>query len=93
MIGGIIIAALGLVLLPLPGPGSIVLAVGLMLIASESLTIARLLDWADQKRFDLIGKARRYCKRLGRLSCFLLGACVGACLTAGAWVSWLWLTS
>jgi hypothetical protein len=44
---GLILLALGLVLLVLPGPGLLVAAIGAALIAGESLTIARLLDRVD----------------------------------------------
>lgn len=44
---GLILLALGLVLLVLPGPGLLVAAIGATLIAGESLTVARLLDRVD----------------------------------------------
>jgi hypothetical protein len=44
---GMILLALGLVLLVLPGPGLLVAAIGATLIAGESLTVARLLDRLD----------------------------------------------
>jgi hypothetical protein len=34
----------GLVALPLPGPGTVVMAAGLALLAQESLTVAKLCD-------------------------------------------------
>jgi hypothetical protein len=34
----------GIVALPLPGPGTVVIAVGLALLAQESLTVAKLCD-------------------------------------------------
>ncbi len=92
MISGIVIALIGLVLLPLPGPGSVVLAGGLILLAAESLTMARLLDWADKKRASLMSTVRRICKRLGSLRCCLLGVCVGVLLLAGGIALWHWLT-
>jgi len=44
---GLILLALGLVLLVLPGPRLLVAAIGATLIAGESLTVARLLDRVD----------------------------------------------
>lgn len=93
MIGGIVIAVAGLALLPLPGPGSIVLAAGLMLVAQESITMARLLDFLDKKRARLMSRARSTCKRWGKAKCALLGACAGALLTAGGIALWLWIES
>lgn len=39
----------GIVLLPLPGPGLLVLAAGALLIAEESHSTARALDWLESK--------------------------------------------
>ena len=45
--GGLILLALGLIMLVLPGPGLLVAAIGLALIAGESMWVARLLDRLD----------------------------------------------
>lgn len=92
MIIGIVIALLGLVLLPLPGPGSIVLAVGLMMTAAESMTMARALDWADKKRASLVSRLRRIGKRLGPLKCVVLGLGLGVLLLGGGLAVWHWLS-
>ena len=42
--GGVLIVLIGIVLLPLPGPGMIVVAVGALLMAKGSRTVARMLD-------------------------------------------------
>lgn len=44
---GLLLIALGVILLVLPGPGLLIGALGALLIAGESLVIARLLDRAD----------------------------------------------
>jgi hypothetical protein len=44
---GLILLALGMIMLVLPGPGLLVAAIGAALIAGESLTVARLLDRVD----------------------------------------------
>jgi len=44
---GLILLALGLVMVVLPGPGLLVAAIGAVLIAGESLWAARLLDRID----------------------------------------------
>ena len=44
---GLLLIAVGLVLLVLPGPGLLVAAMGAVLLAGESLTVARLLDALD----------------------------------------------
>ncbi len=45
---GVIIALAGVIMLVLPGPGLVALVIGAVLIAEESLLVARALD-----RFDL----------------------------------------
>jgi hypothetical protein len=44
---GLLLIALGVILLVLPGPGLLIGALGALLIAGESLVVARLLDRAD----------------------------------------------
>ncbi len=44
---GLLLFALGLAMLVLPGPGVIVATLGAALIAGESLLVARWLDRAD----------------------------------------------
>jgi uncharacterized protein (TIGR02611 family) len=45
--GGILVIAAGVILLPAPGPGLLVIAVGASMVAEESLTAARILDLAE----------------------------------------------
>jgi hypothetical protein len=45
--GGLILLALGIVMLVTPGPGLIVAAIGAALIAGESLVAAKILDRID----------------------------------------------
>lgn len=45
--GGIALSVLGLVLVPAPGPGWLIVATGFTLLASESLVLARFLDWTE----------------------------------------------
>src|SRR3954464_12933828 len=43
----IAITLIGLVLMPAPGPGMVVVAFGLVMLARESMMVARLLDAAE----------------------------------------------
>ena len=45
---GLLIAA-GIVLLVIPGPGSVLIVLGAALLAEESLSIARGLDWTEMR--------------------------------------------
>ena len=44
---GLAITALGLFFIPMPGPGSVIIFVGLGLIGSEFEPFARFLDWLE----------------------------------------------
>jgi Putative transmembrane protein (PGPGW) len=49
----------GVVLLVIPGPGTVVIAVGAALLAEESLTVARYLDRLEVWGRRIIGRLRR----------------------------------
>jgi uncharacterized protein (TIGR02611 family) len=55
---GILVILLGLVALPAPGPGTLVIAGGAALIAREFLWMARLLDSAEVKIRGWLGRLR-----------------------------------
>lgn len=60
---GFAIAAAGIVLLPAPGPGMLVVALGLGLLAREFLAVARALDWLEPRLRRAIAGAARLWKR------------------------------
>lgn len=52
---GTLVVVVGIILLPAPGPGTLVVAAGAALIAGESTTVARLLDRGEcwlRRRFE-----------------------------------------
>ena len=51
---GILIVVVGVLLAPIPGPGGIIAFVGLALIGSEFLPIARALDWGELRIRGLV---------------------------------------
>ena len=57
---GVLIALFGLVMLPAPGPGMIVVLIGASFIAEESRVAARALDWIEVH-------ARRALRRASRI--------------------------
>jgi hypothetical protein len=61
--GGILICLAGIFFLAVPGPGLLILAVGLALIAQESAWLARLLDRAEIRLRKLL--KRFSCKARG----------------------------
>ena len=46
---GVTLMLLGVIFLPLPGPGLLIIAAGALLVAEESLGAARALDWLELK--------------------------------------------
>ncbi len=60
---GVVVVAVGIVLLPLPGPGWLVIFAGLSLLATEYDWARRLLSWARSKVGALAAKAKRKASR------------------------------
>ncbi|MBK7543640.1 MAG: hypothetical protein IPP10_18085 [Candidatus Competibacteraceae bacterium] len=60
---GILIMGLGVVMLVAPGPGIVVLIIGAMLVAQESLAAARFMDWADLRLRRLLIRGLRVWRR------------------------------
>jgi hypothetical protein len=88
---GVVGTVAGVALLPLPGPGSIVLVAGLAFLSSESLTMARFLDVMDKRRDIIMSKLRRIWRSSRKAKCLLIaGATLLVLLAAGVAV-WLWL--
>lgn len=48
IVAGLVVTIVGLVMLPAPGPGMLVVLLGLVLLAHESLIVARGLDAAER---------------------------------------------
>jgi uncharacterized protein (TIGR02611 family) len=49
IVGGFLVVVGGLVAVPGPGPGWLIILLGLGMVAGESLFFARLLDWVEVK--------------------------------------------
>lgn len=56
--GGIAIVAVGIVLLPAPGPGWLVIFLGAGLLAQESMVIARTLDAVELRIRRMVSQIR-----------------------------------
>jgi uncharacterized protein (TIGR02611 family) len=80
---GLIIMALGLVLMPAPGPGMVVLLFGAAIAAQESLRIARLMDWTEVRARRVVKSVVNWWRRRS-LSCKVLLALAALGLTASA---------
>jgi hypothetical protein len=58
IVGGLALIAVGLVMLVAPGPGTLVLAAGVAILAQESLLVARALDWTELRLRRLFARRK-----------------------------------
>lgn len=90
--GGVLLTLVGIFFLAVPGPGLLVIAIGLILIASESITMARFLDWLEVKVRALIDRLINFWRRSStgqRVAVSCLGVLVaGAAAAAAAALFW-----
>lgn len=61
---GALTCVIGVVLMPLPGPGWLITIAGLSLIARESSKVARLMDWCELRMWRAL---RWWFRRRGKL--------------------------
>ena len=55
---GIVLALVGFFFMLVPGPGLLIAVPGLALVAGESLTVAKMLDWLEKTLRPLFEKAK-----------------------------------
>lgn len=85
---GFAIVAAGIVLLPAPGPGVLVVALGLGLLAREFLIVARALDWLEPKLRKVMAAGRRLWARsspLGRAALVLAAVVIAGGAALGGY--------
>ena len=56
---GIVLILAGIVFLPLPGPGMLIIAAGALMMAEESQATARALDWMELRVRSVFSSPRR----------------------------------
>jgi|SRR5262245_59927925 len=85
-IGGFLVVLVGIIMIPLPGPGLLVVAVGLAILALEFAWAEQLLEKTVDRLSEASEKVRR-ASRLEQALVVLLGAVVvaGALSAAYAW--------
>jgi uncharacterized protein (TIGR02611 family) len=79
VLAGFVVVLAGLAMIPLPGPGLLVTAAGLALLALEFVWAERVLE----RTIDHMGKATDRVKRTGRAQRLILGL-LGALVVAAA---------
>lgn len=88
--GGLVLTAVGLFMLPAPGPGLPILLVGATMVAGESYAVAAALDWMELWLRKLITRARTRWKRAGFAARTLLVA-AALLLTASMGFALYWV--
>jgi hypothetical protein len=86
---GLILSAAGIFFMAVPGPGTVILAIGLVFIARESLTMARFLDWAETKIrpvYLALQKRWKKCSPPVRWTLLLLGSCAGVAVAVAGYM-------
>lgn len=58
LVVGTLVIVVGIILLPAPGPGMLIIAAGAALIAGESATFARLLDRGERWVRHALGRRK-----------------------------------
>lgn len=84
-VAGFVVIGVGVVLLPLPGPGWLIIFLGLGLLATEYEWSRQLLAYAKERvgrRTDWVGEQSIFVRALVALGCLAL---VGAVLAAVLW--------
>ena len=85
---GLLIMTAGIVALPAPGPGLLIIILGAGLVAEESLWTAKLLDRLERGSRSLLAWGKRFWRRTslpGRVLLVTVGAAAAGALAFGAW--------
>ena len=82
---GAAVTLFGLVMVPAPGPGWIIVALGFALIAGESQNVAKAMDGTERRLRRLAGKLRRQWNRSSIAVKSFLAVGASALATALAW--------
>lgn len=56
---GVVLVAVGIVFMPLPGPGFVPVLIGFVLLAGESVRFATWLDHAELRARNWLGRRRK----------------------------------
>jgi uncharacterized membrane protein YbaN (DUF454 family) len=88
LIAGFVLMAAGLVLLVIPGPGSVLLIIGAAFLAEESQVAARILDRLELKLRKLGELALNRWRRTGMVARSLVIASTLATTAMAAWLAY-----
>lgn len=86
--GGMALIIIGAVALVAPGPGMLMVALGAGLIARESITVARALDWLELRLRALKDRGVGIWKRAPVAARVFFVLIAAAAAAGAAWVAW-----
>ena len=82
--GGVLLTGVGILLFFLPGPGVLFVLLGAALIAQQSLTVARALDWTEIRLRKLLARSFGVWRHFSAaLKIFLVGLAVVGAVAVG----------
>ena|SRR5699024_502895 len=90
--GGLVVVALGIIELPLPGPGTLIIILGLGLLAQESLRLSKFLDWFEVEARRFMDRINRWWKRVSPIKRIFFVMLFAIILTFIGWGGY-WLAS
>jgi len=86
--GGLVLIVAGIVLLFVPGPGSVLLVVGAALLGQESLVVARMLDRSEVRATAIVSAALRKWRSLSAITKIVLSATAASLVASVAWAAY-----
>jgi hypothetical protein len=81
----------GMVMLAIPGPGVVALLLGVVLVARESLLVARVLDRMELLLLPCFLRFRPWWDRCSHAQRVLLVGAAGVLGVLAAFAAWLWI--
>lgn len=91
MLGGLLCILIGLVLTVMPGPAIVFFFLAGTLIATESRTVARGMDWAEVHGRQALAWGKRRWRRASKME-RIAGIAIAGLVTLGAaWIGYRWL--
>lgn len=89
LVVGFVVMAIGVFLMPAPGPGVIVVILGAALLAEESILMARAMDRAEVGICKVLGAGQRGWKKASWVARIAVIALVVAVLAGIGWLGYV----
>ncbi len=93
IVGGILVVVGGVIAVPGPGPGWLIIFLGLGMVAGESLLVARFLDWVEVKVRSLARRAKGIWTSSPAVAKILISLTILLCVAALGYRAYYYLAS